>query len=87
MTNLIKLLSSFTFLLFGTFALANQGLSVITITTDDPEDYVEWLTDNQPIFQKAAGDTVIASGICSPMAGGRSMNAVSYTHLTLPTRS
>ena len=71
MTNLIKLLSSLSFLLFGTFALANQGLSVITITTDDPEDYVEWLTDNQPIFQKAAGDTVIASGICSPMAGCR----------------
>ena len=74
MTNLIKLLSSLTFLLFGTLTLANQGLSVITITTDDPEDYVEWLTDNQPIFQKAAGDTVIASGICSPMAGGRTMN-------------
>ena len=26
-----------------------QGLNVITITTDDPQWYVEWLTEIQPV--------------------------------------
>ena len=41
-----------------------QGLNVITITTDDPQGYVEWLTESQPVFQAAHGDNAAAQGIC-----------------------
>ena len=47
-----------------------QGLNVLTITTDDPQGYVEWLTENQPVFQAVQGDNAAAQGICSPSAGG-----------------
>ena len=70
MTNLIKkiLITASLFLSGSIFSM--QGLSVITITTDDPEGYVEWLTTNSSVFQEAAGDDVSSSGICSPIAGG-----------------
>ena len=51
-----------------------QGLTVITITTDDPQGYVEWLTESQPVFQAAQGDNAAAQGICSPVAGGEFTN-------------
>ena len=51
-----------------------QGLNVITITTDDPQGYVEWLTESQPVFQAAQGDNATAQGICSPVAGGEFTN-------------
>ena len=51
-----------------------QGLNVITITTDDPQGYVEWLTESQPVFQAAQGDNAAAQGICSPVAGGEFTN-------------
>lgn len=51
-----------------------QGLNVITITTDDPQGYVEWLTESQPVFQAAQGDNAAAQGICSPIAGGEFTN-------------
>ncbi len=66
----MKILSIITFLLISTSAYALQGLNVITITTDDPQGYVEWLTESQPVFQKAQGDSAAAQGICSPSAGG-----------------
>jgi hypothetical protein len=47
---------------------------VITITTDDPVCYRKWLTESQPVFQEAQGDNVLASGICSPVAGGADVN-------------
>ena len=72
--NFNKYLISAGLMAFSFCAFSMQGLSVITITTDDPEDYVEWLTDNTQVFQNAAGDDVSASGICSPMAGGNAMN-------------
>ena len=56
----------------GLYAL--QGLNVITITTDDPVGYLKWLTESQPVFQEAQGDDVLASGICSPVAGGADVN-------------
>tara|TARA_B100000886_G_scaffold164204_1_gene111961 strand:- start:679 stop:1401 length:723 start_codon:yes stop_codon:yes gene_type:complete len=74
MTNFFKkiLITSSFFLSGSIFSM--QGLSVITITTDDPEGYVEWLTSNSSVFQEAAGDDVSSSGICSPIAGGREVN-------------
>jgi len=54
----------------STSIFALQGLNVITITTDDPQDYVEWLTESQAVFQAAQGDNQSAQGICSPSAGG-----------------
>ena len=49
-------------------------MNVITITTDDPQGYVEWLTESQPVFQAAQGDNAAAQGICSPVAGGEFTN-------------
>ena len=74
MTNFLKkiLITASLFLSASIFSM--QGLSVITITTDDPEGYVEWLTKNSSVFQEAAGDDVSSSGICSPIAGGKEMN-------------
>jgi hypothetical protein len=60
--------------LFSSSIFALQGLNVITITTDDPQGYVKWLTDAQPVFQEAQGDNVMAQGICSPTAGGVEVN-------------
>ena len=74
MTNLVKKIFITGSLFISTNVFSMQGLSVITITTDDPEGYVEWLTENTYVFQKAGGDDVSSSGICSPMAGGREMN-------------
>ena len=74
MRKIIKKLS-----LLGTFFISLnvhslQGLNVITITTDDPQGYVEWLTESQPVFQAAQGDNAAAQGICSPVAGGEFTN-------------
>ena len=74
MKNLLKKICFTSLLVTSTSIFSMQGLSVITITTDDPEGYVEWLTKNSSVFQEAAGDDVSSSGICSPMAGGREMN-------------
>ena len=74
MKNLLKKVSLSSLLVISTSIFSMQGLSVITITTDDPEGYVEWLTKNSSVFQEAAGDDVSSSGICSPIAGGREMN-------------
>jgi len=74
MKNLLKKVSISSLLVISTSIFSMQGLSVITITTDDPEGYVEWLTQNSSVFQEAAGDDVSSSGICSPIAGGREMN-------------
>ena len=74
MKNLLKKVSLSSLLVISTSIFSMQGLSVITITTDDPEGYVEWLTQNSSVFQEAAGDDVSSSGICSPIAGGREMN-------------
>ena len=52
---IIKTISLFVGLLISSSVFALQGLNVITITTDDPQGYVKWLTDAQPIFQKAQG--------------------------------
>ena len=41
---------------------------------DDPVGYLKWLTESQPVFQEAQGDDVLASGICSPVAGGADVN-------------
>ena len=46
------------------------GLSVITINTDNPADYVSWLKKSTPIFAEAWGDNVASSGICTPISGG-----------------
>ena len=70
MTKIIKFITTALFLSFSTITFALQGLIVITITTDDPQDYVEWLTESQPIFQAAQGDNQVAQGICSPSSGG-----------------
>ena len=68
-----KLILTFTLVASsGLYAL--QGLNVITITTDDPVGYLKWLTESQPVFQEAQGDDVLASGICSPVAGGADVN-------------
>ena len=74
MKKLLKKICVSCFLLMSSSVFSMQGLSVITITTDDPEGYVEWLTKNSQVFQDAAGDDVSSSGICSPMAGGNQMN-------------
>ena len=74
MNNKIKKLI-LTFVLVASSGLyALQGLNVITITTDDPVGYLKWLTESQPVFQEAQGDDVLASGICSPVAGGADVN-------------
>ena len=68
-----KIIKNFTFLalLFSSASVfALQGLNVITITTDDPQEYVEWLTESQSVFHEAQGDSIAAQGICSPTAGG-----------------
>ena len=70
---MIKILKKFTLLavlLSSSSIFALQGLNVITITTDDPQGYVEWLSESQPVFQEAQGDNIAAQGICSPTAGG-----------------
>ena len=73
MKKINKLILTFTLVASsGLYAL--QGLNVITITTDDPVGYLKWLTESQPVFQKAQGDDVLASGICSPVAGGADVN-------------
>ena len=74
MKKLLKKICVSCFLLMSSSVFSMQGLSVITITTDDPEGYVEWLTKNSQVFQDAAGEDVSSSGICSPMAGGNQMN-------------
>jgi uncharacterized protein (DUF1330 family) len=74
MKQTIKTITLFVGFLVSSSVFALQGLNVITITTDDPQDYVEWLTDAQPIFQKAQGNSVMAQGICSPTAGGNEAN-------------
>ena len=63
----------FKILLISIFTLtinAEGGLSVITINTDDADEYVTWLKDNTPLFANAWGDNVASSGICSPISGG-----------------
>tara|TARA_X000001036_G_scaffold352834_1_gene334079 strand:- start:370 stop:1095 length:726 start_codon:yes stop_codon:yes gene_type:complete len=70
MKSISKLLSLISILLVSSSVYALQGLNVITITTDNPQDYVEWLTASQPVFQEAQGDSQLAQGICSPSAGG-----------------
>ena len=52
------------------FASAEGGLSVITINTDNPSDYVDWLKKSTPIFADTWGDNVASSGICTPISGG-----------------
>jgi hypothetical protein len=44
MKKLLKKICVSCFLLMSSSVFSMQGLSVITITTDDPEGYVEWLT-------------------------------------------
>ena len=62
MKKINKLILTFTLVASsGLYAL--QGLNIITITTDDPVGYLKWLTESQPVFQKAQGDNVMASGI------------------------
>jgi hypothetical protein len=67
---LLKTLALLSLLLTSASAYSLQGLNVITITTDDPQDYVEWLAESQPVFQAAQGDNQAAQGICSPSSGG-----------------
>ena len=74
MKKLTKTIAFFIGLFLSSSIFALQGLNVITITTDDPQGYVKWLTDAQPVFQKAQGDNVMAQGICSPSAGGSQTN-------------
>ena len=65
-----KLFTLFTGILLSSSIFALQGLNVITITTDDPQGYVEWLSESQrSVFQAAQGDSMAAQGICSPTAG------------------
>jgi len=52
------------------FTPAQGGLSVITINTDNPADYVGWLKKSTPVFAEAWGDNVASSGICTPISGG-----------------
>ena len=70
MTSLIKIVTLLSGFLLSSSIFALQGLNVITITTDDPQDYVEWLAESQPVFQAAQGDNQAAQGICSPSSGG-----------------
>jgi hypothetical protein len=70
MRQIIKTITLFAGFLISSSVFALQGLNVITITTDDPQDYVEWLAESQPVFQAAQGDNQAAQGICSPSSGG-----------------
>ena len=74
MTNIIKKITAISLLLASSVAFAAQGLNVITLTTDDPQGYIKWLTESQPVFQAAQGDNALAQGICSPTAGGINVN-------------
>ena len=60
MTSLIKIATLLSGVLLSSSIFALQGLNVITITTDDPQDYVEWLAESQPVFQAAQGDNQAA---------------------------
>ena len=66
MKTLLKNFTLLTLLIGSSSIYAIQGLNVITITTDDPQGYVEWLSESQPVFQEAQGDNIAAQGICSP---------------------
>ena len=74
MSKIIKNLSLLGIFFISLNVHSLQGLNVITITTDDPQGYVEWLTESQPVFQAAQGDNAAAQGICSPVAGGEFTN-------------
>ena len=74
MKTIMKIITLFAMIIGSSSIFALQGLNVITITTDEPEGYVKWLTESQPVFQAAQGDDVLASGICSPVAGGADVN-------------
>ena len=74
MKKIFKKITAISFLVASSVTFAAQGLNVITITTDDPQGYVEWLTESQPVFQAAQGDSALAQGICSPTAGGINVN-------------
>ena len=74
MKTITKKIAFLSLLLSSAGIFAAQGLNVITITTDDPQGYVEWLTESQPVFQAAQGDSALAQGICSPTAGGINVN-------------
>tara|TARA_B100000214_G_scaffold84129_1_gene57304 strand:- start:399 stop:1112 length:714 start_codon:yes stop_codon:yes gene_type:complete len=74
MKKITKTIGLFMGLFLSSSIFALQGLNVITITTDDPQGYVEWLTESQPVFQAAQGDSMAAQGICSPTAGGEFTN-------------
>ena len=74
MRKIIKNLSLLCIFFISLNVQSLQGLNVITITTDDPQGYVEWLTESQPVFQAAQGDNAAAQGICSPVAGGEFTN-------------
>ena len=74
MRKIIKNLSLLGIFFISLNVYSLQGLNVITITTDDPQGYVEWLTESQPVFQAAQGDNAAAQGICSPVAGGEFTN-------------
>ena len=74
MKTITKKIAFLALLLSSTGIFAAQGLNVITITTDDPQGYLQWLTESQPVFQAAQGDDVLAQGICSPLAGGDAVN-------------
>ena len=74
MKKIFKKITAVSFLVASSVTFAAQGLNVITITTDDPQVYVEWLTESQPVFQAAQGDSALAQGICSPTAGGINVN-------------
>ncbi len=74
MKKITKTIALFMGLFLSSSIFALQGLNVITITTDDPQGYVEWLTESQPVFQAAQGDSMAAQGICSPTAGGEFTN-------------
>ena len=70
MKTIIKKIAFLALIFSSSSIFAVQGLNVITITTDEPQDYVKWLTESQPVFQAAQGDNQLAQGICSPTAGG-----------------
>ena len=74
MKKITKTIALFMGLFLSSSIFALQGLNVITITTDDPQGYVEWLSESQPVFQAAQGDSMAAQGICSPTAGGEFTN-------------
>jgi hypothetical protein len=74
MNKLIKNVTAISLFFASSAIFAAQGLSVITITTDDPQGYMKWLTESQPVFQAAQGDNSLAQGICSPSAGGVNVN-------------